>query len=195
MDSPLGNASSGYLAGQFLVAMPSMADPRFERSVIYVCAHSSEEAMGLIVNKPVDDLSFSDILKQLSIKPRSPACSEIFVHRGGPVGVQRGFVLHSTDYHQEDGTLKVSGDVALSATTEILRAIAEGSGPNHYFMALGYAGWGPGQLDEEIKSNAWLNVPADADILFSADCEKKWDSALAQLGISAHMLSADAGHA
>ncbi len=195
MISPLDNAASGYLVGQFLVAMPSMADPRFERSVIYVCAHSSEEAMGLIVNKPVDDLSFSDILSQLNIKPRSPACSEIFVHRGGPVGVQRGFVLHSTDYYQEDGTLKVSGDVALSATTEILRAIAEGSGPNHYFMALGYAGWGPGQLDEEIKNNAWLNVPADADILFSPDCEKKWDSALAKLGISAHMLSADAGHA
>lgn len=195
MNSSLDKMSSDYLVGQFLVAMPSMADPRFERSVIYMCAHSPEEAMGLIINKPVDDLCFADILKQLDIKPRSPTSSDIYVHRGGPVGVQRGFVLHSTDYHQDDGTMKVSGNVALSATTEILRAIAEGSGPDQYFMALGYAGWGPGQLDEEIKNNAWLNVPADAGILFSLDCEKKWDSALAKLGISAHMLSGQAGHA
>jgi len=187
--------SSGYLVDQFLVAMPSMTDPRFERSVIYMCAHSPEEAVGLIVNKPVDNLCFADLLKQLDIKPRSPASSEIYVHRGGPVGAQRGFVLHSNDYHRDDGTMKVSGDIALSATTEILRAIAEGSGPDKYFMALGYAGWGPGQLDDEIKNNAWLTVPADAGILFSLDCERKWDSALAKLGISAHMLSGQAGHA
>ena len=195
MDTPLDKTSSGYLAGQFLVAMPSMADPRFERSVIYMCAHSPDEAMGLIVNKPVDDLCFSDILEQFHIKPQSPTCSEIYVHRGGPVGVRRGFVLHSTDYHQEDGTMKVSDDIALSATTEVLRAIAEGGGPDHYFMALGYAGWGPGQLDEEIKRNAWLSVPADVEILFSPDCAKKWDLALAKLGISAHMLSGEAGNA
>ncbi len=195
MDTPLDTFSSGYLAGQFLLAMPSMADPRFERSVIYMCAHSPEEAMGLIINKPVDDLNFTDILKQLDIKPKSPACSEIYVHRGGPVGARRGFVLHSTDYHQDDGTMKVSDDIALSATTEILRAIAEGSGPDQYFMALGYAGWGPGQLDEEIKNNAWLSVPADAEILFARDCTKKWDLALAKLGIAAHSLSGQAGHA
>ncbi len=195
MDMSLGKISSGYLVGQFLVAMPSMADPRFERSVIYMCAHSSDEAIGLIVNKPVDDLCFADILEQLNIKPRSPTCSEIYVHGGGPVGVRRGFVLHSTDYHQEDGTMKVGDDIALSATTEVLRAIAEGSGPNHYFMALGYAGWGPGQLDEEIKRNAWLSVPADAEILFSPDYARKWDLALAKLGISPHMLSGEAGNA
>lgn len=195
MESPTDKITSGYLTGQFLVAMPSMTDPRFERSVIYMCAHSPEEAMGLIVNKPVDDLCFADILKQLDIKPHSAASSEIYVHRGGPVGARRGFVLHSTDYYQEDGTMKVSGDIALSATTEILRAIAEGNGPDHYFMALGYAGWGAGQLDEEIKNNAWLSVPADAGILFSPDCEKKWDAALASLGISPHMLSGQSGRA
>lgn len=136
MGTPLDNTSSGYLAGQFLVAMPSMADPRFDRSVIYMCAHSPDEAMGLIINKPVEDLSFSDVLEQLDIKPRTATCSEIYVHRGGPVGMRRGFVLHSTDYFQEDGTMKVSDDIALSATTEILRAIAEGNGPDHYLSLI-----------------------------------------------------------
>ncbi|HCX14544.1 MAG TPA: YqgE/AlgH family protein [Rhodospirillaceae bacterium] len=195
MSSPQYKLSSSYLTGQFLLAMPSMADPRFERSVIYICTHSPDEAMGLIINKQVDDLCFIDILEQLGIQPKSPTCSEIYVHRGGPVGSRRGFVLHSTDYHQDDGTMKVSNDIALSATTEILRAIAEGNGPDNYFMALGYAGWGAGQLDEEIKNNAWLNVPADAEILFSQDCSNKWHLALAKLGISEHMLSGQAGHA
>jgi putative transcriptional regulator len=188
-------SSSGYLAGQFLIAMPTMADPRFERAVIYMCAHSSDEAMGLIINKPVEDLSFADLLTQLDITPQAPVCSEIFVHQGGPVGVRRGFVLHSTDYYQDDGTMKVSDSIALSATTEILRAIAEGNGPDSYLMALGYAGWGPGQLDEEIKNNAWLCVPADVGILFSPDCNKKWDLALGKLGIAPHMLSTQAGSA
>ncbi|MEQ9449440.1 MAG: YqgE/AlgH family protein [Rhodospirillaceae bacterium] len=195
MSTPLGKTSPGYMAGQFLVAMPGMADPRFDRTVIYMCAHSPDEAMGIVVNKPAEDLRFADILEQLDIKPRTPSCSEIYVHRGGPVGMRRGFVLHSTDYYQEDGTMKVSDDIALSATTEILRAIAEGSGPDHYLMALGYAGWGPGQLDEEIKRNAWLNVPADANLLFSPDYANKWDLVLAKLGISPHMLSGQAGHA
>jgi putative transcriptional regulator len=185
--------SSTYLVGQFLVAMPSMTDPRFENTVIYMCHHAADGAMGLIINRTIEDLAFTDILTQLDIKPSS-GCDEIRVHRGGPVETSRGFVLHSTDY-KRDGTLIVNEDIALSATTEILRAIADGAGPNRSLMALGYAGWGEGQLDDEIKRNAWLNVTADADLLFSEDVGTKWVRALGKLGINPAMLSASAGHA
>lgn len=185
--------SSSYLVGQFLVSMPAMADPRFESTVIYMCHHAADGAMGLIINRPIEDLVFSDILSQLDIKP-GRGCEEIRVHRGGPVETSRGFVLHSTDYNRE-GTLKVSDEIALSATTEILRAIATGDGPMRSLMALGYAGWGEGQLDEEIKRNAWLSVPADSDLLFSDDVSNKWSRALGKLGINPAMLSASAGHA
>ncbi|MCB2108666.1 MAG: YqgE/AlgH family protein [Rhodobacteraceae bacterium] len=186
-------ASSDYLTGQFLVAMPAMGDPQFERTVIYLCHHAAEGAMGLIVNKPLTDLKFPDVLEQLKIEPTEP-CDRILVHRGGPVDRARGFVLHSTDYDNQ-GTLKVNDAVALSATTEILRAIANGQGPRHSLMALGYSGWGEGQLDNEIKQNAWLNVPADEDLLFSIDVDKKWERALGKLGISPALLSGTAGHA
>ncbi len=186
--------TSGYLTGHLLVAMPTMADPRFHHTVIYVCAHSSEGAMGLIVNKPLNDLRFTDILSQLKIVPRSNSCSQINVHRGGPVEIQRGFVLHTSDY-QKTGTVVVNEDIALSATTEILKDIAEGYGPNRNLMALGYSGWGPDQLDEEIKRNAWLCVPADAGLLFSDGYDHKWDMALSRLGIAAHRLSTQVGHA
>lgn len=186
--------TTGYLTGQLLIAMPAMADPRFHRTVIYICAHSAEGAMGLIVNKPLEDLSFADVLDQLKITPRAGGCSAIHVHRGGPVEVQRGFVLHSADY-QKSGTVMVNDDIALSATTEILKDIAEGAGPHRNLMALGYSGWGPSQLDEEIKRNAWLNVPTDANFLFSDDGDHKWDMALARLGIAAQQLSSEAGHA
>jgi putative transcriptional regulator len=189
-----GVQTSGYLTGHLLVAMPTMADPRFHHTVIYVCAHSSEGAMGLIVNKPLNDLRFTDILSQLKIVPRSNNCSQINVHRGGPVEVQRGFVLHTSDY-QKTGTVVVNEDIALSATTEILKDIAEGYGPHRNLMALGYSGWGPNQLDEEIKNNAWLCVPADAGLLFSDGYDHKWDMALARLGIAAHRLSTQVGHA
>jgi putative transcriptional regulator len=184
---------SGYLVGQFLVAMPTMGDPRFERTVIYMCAHSAEGAMGLIVNKPIRDLKLPDILSQLGIETTAP-CERIHIHRGGPVETARGFVLHSADYERE-GTLKVNSEICLSATTEILRAIAAGDGPQRSLMALGYSGWGRGQLDEEIKQNAWLNVPADEELLFSDDFEHKWERALAKIGVSAALLSGSAGRA
>ena len=185
----------GYLTGQLLVAMPSMADPRFERAVIYMCVHSLDEgAMGLIVNKPLPDVHFGDILQNLNIKPRGTACGDIKVHRGGPVQTQMGFILHSGDY-QKAGTLAVDSEICLSTTTEVLKAIAEGSGPQRNLMALGYAGWDSRQLDEEIKRNAWLNVPADVDLLFSSDYDSKWRKALAKLGVAAHQLSSEAGHA
>ncbi len=194
MGSFAARNSSTYLTGQFLVAMPGMADPRFHRAVIYVCAHTAENAMGLVVNKPMQDLRFVDILENLNITPRSGTCTAIHVHRGGPVERQRGFVLHSAEY-KRDGTLVLNEEIALSATTEILKAIADGSGPNQNLMALGYSGWGPGQLDDEIKRNAWMTVPAKRDLLFSGDFDKKWEQALASIGISPHMLTSQAGHA
>jgi putative transcriptional regulator len=173
--------------------MPGMADPRFENTVIYMCHHASDGAMGLIVNRSLEDIAFSDILGQLDIKA-GRSCDHIRVHRGGPVETSRGFVLHTADYKRE-GTLIVSDAIALSATTEVLRAIAYGEGPSRSLMALGYAGWGEGQLDEEIKHNAWLSVPADLDLLFSPDLGGKWTGALGKLGINPAMLSASAGHA
>jgi len=193
MGSSKKASASGYLAGQFLVAMPAMADPRFERSVIYLCAHSADGAMGLIVNKPMKDIKLPEILGQLGIETKS-GCDKIQIHRGGPVETARGFVLHSADYDR-DGTLKVDSDICLSATTDILRAIASGDGPRQSLMALGYSGWGRGQLDEEIKQNAWLNVPGDEALLFSEDFELKWERVLAKIGVSPHLLSGEAGHA
>jgi putative transcriptional regulator len=195
MGSSRSRIATGYLTGQLLVAMPGMSDPRFEKAVVYMCVHSLEEgAMGLIVNKPLPEVRFGDILENLKITARSNNCAQIQVHRGGPVQTQLGFILHSGDY-QKDGTLAVDSEISLSTTTDILRAIAEGTGPHRNLMALGYAGWDSRQLDDEIKRNAWLNVPADPDLLFSTDYEGKWSKALAKLGIAAHMLSSTAGHA
>ena len=190
-----GKGSTGYLTGQLLVAMPGMTDPRFERAVIYMCVHSLEEgAMGLIINKPLPDVRFGDILSNVKIKPQSNSCAQVQVHRGGPVQTQLGFILHSGDY-QKAGTLVIDSEICLSTTTDILRAIAEGTGPDRNLMALGYAGWDSRQLDDEIKRNAWLNVPADMDLLFAQDYDAKWSRALAKIGIAAHQLSSEAGHA
>ncbi|MBK8174111.1 MAG: YqgE/AlgH family protein [Rhodospirillales bacterium] len=181
------------LVGQLLIAMPGMRDPRFVKSVIYICAHSAEGAMGLVVNRTIDSLSFADMLKQLGIEA-SDIQPTIRIHCGGPVETGRGFVLHSPDYKQ-DGTLVVAADVSLTATTDILRAIAGGEGPRRHLLALGYAGWGPGQLDGEIRANGWLHVAADDDLVFDQDLESKWERAMAKLGIDPRMLSEEAGHA
>jgi len=182
-----------YLTGHLLIAMPSMPDERFARSVIYVCVHNDEGAMGLVVNKALDSLSFPDLLEQLDIE--SPADDKpIRVQFGGPVETARGFVLHSTDYHNE-GTMVVNDQVALTATIDILKAIAKGEGPRHSMLALGYAGWGPGQLDNEIRENGWLSVDADDSLLFDADLDERWAKAMAKIGIDPSMLSDEAGHA
>lgn len=195
MGSSRSKAVAGYLTGQFLVAMPGMTDPRFEKAVIYMCVHSEDEgALGLVVNKPLRDVRFGDILQNLNIKPLSTTCADIQVHRGGPVQTTHGFILHTADY-QKAGTRAVDSAICLSTSTEILKAIADGSGPHRNLMALGYAGWDPRQLDDEIKRNAWLNVPADADLLFSKDYDGKWEKALGKLGIASHMLSSEVGHA
>ena len=184
---------NNYLSGQLLIAMPSMADPRFEKSVIYICAHNSDGAMGLLVNRPIEDLSLPQLLGQLEID-LSAEISPVRVMFGGPVEQGRGFVLHSSDYLQ-DASLVVDENVVLTATVEILQAIAEGSGPKKYLLALGYAGWEAGQLDSEIKNNGWLSVGSDNDLIFGSDIESKWLNAMTKIGINPYMLSDNAGHA
>ncbi len=184
---------SAYLAGQCLVAMPAMDDPRFARVVIYVCAHTAEGAMGIVLNRVLESITFPDLLEQLGIQS-TPECERIQVHFGGPVEAGRGFVLHSSDYAQE-ATMMVDTETALTATVDVLKAIAGGMGPRRRILALGYAGWSPGQLDAEMRNNMWLTVPADEELVFGEDMTRKWDRALRKLGIDITMLSGDAGHA
>lgn len=183
----------GYLEGRLLVAMPTMSDARFERSVILVCSHSESGAMGLVINKAFEELTFTDLLSQLNIEDRG-GHEQIRVHFGGPVETGRGFVLHSTDVMQ-DGSLIVGGDVALTATVDMLKAIAAGDGPSQRLLALGYAGWAPGQLETEIQTNGWLIVDPDPDLIFGSRLDQKWQQAVAKLGIDVSLLSMDAGHA
>lgn len=185
--------SSEYLTGQLLIAMPGMMDPRFQRTVIYMCAHNEDGAMGLVVNRLFGSVTFEDLLEQLELEVEEPV-TNMPVHYGGPVESGRGFVLHSTDYVRE-GTLVVDDEVALTATIDILRAISEDRGPRRNILLLGYAGWGPGQLDAEIQANGWLNVPCDEDLLFDPDLDTKWERSIAKLGVSLSMLSGEAGHA
>lgn len=185
--------ASGYMSGQLLIAMPSMADPRFARTVIYLCAHSDQGAMGLVINRPMPQITFVDLLEQLDIETEGTVEDQV-VNFGGPVESGRGFVLHSGDF-QREGTMMVDDAVGLTATVDILRAIAAGDGPEHHLLALGYAGWGPGQLDSEIQTNGWLHAPADGAILFDHDLSTKWERSIAKLGVTPAMLSGDAGHA
>lgn len=188
------SSEARHLDGRLLVAMPSMGDPRFDRSVIYICAHSDNGAMGLIVNKPAADLKFSDLLDQLDIKADRPI-EGIDVHYGGPVEHGRGFVLHSRDYGSEDSTLTVNDEFGMTATLDILEDISQGFGPQSCLLALGYAGWGPGQLEGEIRENGWLICDADASLVFSADHEGKWAAAMKQIGIDPRVLSMEGGRA
>ena len=188
-----GDRDDGYLTGQFLIAMPTMGDPRFERTVIYMCAHSADGAMGLVVNRVASEIDFPELLNQLEIETdgiKTPTP----VLMGGPVETGRGFVLHSMDYSQ-DSTLKVTDEVGLTATVDILRAIAEGDGPAKSLLTLGYSGWSSGQLDNEIQANGWLNVSSDTSILFDEDLNRKWERAVRKVGIDPSFLSAEAGHA
>jgi putative transcriptional regulator len=182
------------LAGKVLLAMPGMGDPRFERSVIFLCAHSEDGAMGLIVNRPAPDLSFGQLLSQLSIDHAEGAAAPQ-VHLGGPVEHGRGFVLHSDDYAREDATLPVPGGFGMTATTDVLEDIASGAGPRSALLALGYSGWGPGQLEGELAANAWLVGDAFPDLVFGADSPGKWGAVLARMGIDPITLSGSAGRA
>lgn len=196
-----GKGAAGTLEGQLLVAMPSMTDKRFARSVIYVCAHSDEGAMGLIVNQRATNISAPDLLERLGISTRgdddtvSNDIMELSIQVGGPVETGRGFVLHSADYFAADSTLTIEQGVCLTATIDILRAIAQGNGPDRAILALGYSGWSPGQLESEIQANGWLNCPADPDLIFDDDLDTKYARAMAKLGIDLSHLVSDAGHA
>jgi putative transcriptional regulator len=184
------------LKGQLLVAMPTMTDKRFARSVIYMCAHSAEGAMGLIINQRAKDITFGELLRQFEIKGvRRAGRLRREVHIGGPVETSRGFVLHSSEYVGDDSTLRVGSGVSLTVTVDILRAIANGSGPDRSILALGYAAWSPGQLENEIRGNGWLHCPADTDLVFDQALEAKYERAMSRIGVDAAFLVSDYGHA
>lgn len=192
---------SGFLDGQLLVAMPRMSDRRFARSVIYLCAHSEEGAMGLIINQRANHITAPDLLERLGIEARSEddeVAGDILslsIQVGGPVETGRGFVLHSGDYFSEDSTLAIESGICLTATVDILKAIAAGKGPDKALLALGYSGWSPGQLESEIHANGWLSCPADPEIVFGTDLESKYARTMAKLGVNLSHLVNDAGHA
>jgi putative transcriptional regulator len=183
------------LTGQLLVSMPQMEDPFFARSVVYLCEHNEETgAMGLIVNRTIEALTIDELYEQLKIAPVTDTGQAQPVHFGGPVSTGQGFVLHSADY-REEATLGIGEEFALTATLDILRAMATGGGPRQGLVALGYAGWGPGQLDAEIQANGWLVVAADTALVFGTEVDSKWQRALAKLGVSPEMLSGESGRA
>lgn len=198
---PLSGERRGFLDGQMLVAMPGMQDERFVRSVIYICAHSSDGAMGLIVNRRAPNIQLPELLTQLKLIEddeliRLPgSAGRIEVMHGGPVEKSRGFVLHSTDFFLDHSSLPIDDGIAMTITIDILKAIAEGRGPETAMVALGYAGWGPGQLEREIQENGWLHCPPDADLIFGSKHDSKYERAMRSIGIDPRMLSAEAGRA
>jgi putative transcriptional regulator len=197
----LFHAHGGFLDGQMLVAMPGMLDERFARSVIYLCAHSEDGAMGIVINRPANAVKFPDLLVQLDViekedvirLPRMAGSMQVL--KGGPVETERGFVLHTNDFFIDNSTLPIDKGVSLTATVDILRAIAAGSGPDRAVLALGYAGWQAGQLESEMQHNGWLNVPADTSLIFDAALDSKYERAIQYFGIDLARLSSQAGHA
>jgi putative transcriptional regulator len=195
-----GSSPRGFLDGKILIASPAMRDERFTRAVIYVCAHSSEGAMGIVVNQPARNIKFADLLQQLGIVEtqadiKRPRGAPIRVLNGGPVESGRGFVLHTNDVFIHNSTLPIEDNICLTATLDILRSIASGEGPEQALLALGYAGWGAGQLEQEIQANGWLHCDSDAAILFDGAAETKYERALLKIGVTPGMLSSEAGHA
>ena len=195
------STNRGFLDGQMLIATPTMQDERFARSVIYMCAHSAEGAMGIIVNQPAVNITFPDLLVQLDVIPAGelielpPYAGTLLVLKGGPVETGRGFVLHSADFFIENSTMPIDDSICLTATLDILKAIARGKGPASAVLALGYAGWAPGQLETEIHNNGWLHCSPDADLIFGADSAAKYNLAMRKIGIHPGRLSSEAGHA
>jgi putative transcriptional regulator len=198
---PLFHSHGGFLDGQMLVAMPGMADERFARSVIYLCAHSEEGAMGIVINRPAHTVKFPELLVQLDVIEQDEAirlpgkAGAVQVLKGGPVETGRGFVLHTNDFFIDNSTLSIDEGISLTATVDILRAIANGSGPDRAILALGYAGWSAGQLEAEMQHNGWLNVPADMALIFDEGLDSKYERAVGNLGIDLARLSTQAGHA
>ena len=186
--------SDGFLTGKLLIAMPGMSDPRFEKSVIFMCSHSAQGALGLIVNKPIEGLPFRELMSKMDI-PVSDATPRTTVMFGGPVDTDRGYVLHSNERSNSPSTLPVTEQIALTPTIDILRAIARGEGPQQFLFALGYAGWGSGQIEDEIAANGWVHCDSDSGIVFQNDVSSKWVLAFAKLGAKISGLSSDVGHA
>ncbi len=181
------------LTDHFLIAMPGLADPNFHKTVTYVCAHNEEGAMGITINRPLD-LLLTDVFEQMQLKTSDPAIGGQIIYQGGPVQTDRGFVLHNpkTDW---DSSLSISEQINMTTSRDVLQAIAEGKGPDHSLIALGYAGWGAGQLEAELLQNAWISGPADADIIFNTPTEQRWERAARLLGIDIDLISTDVGHA
>lgn len=196
---PTNKATS--LKGKILIAMPDMEDSRFHRTIIYICEHSPKGTMGLILNRSMQSMSFIDVLQQVHVLEEDStvllpsAANRIMVHKGGPVETGRGFVLHSSDYHLDQVTHQIDEDISLTETLEILKALASGEGPQHAFLALGYAGWSGGQLENEIRQNGWLHTQGSQELVFGNDLDAKYKAALADLGIDLALLSSSAGHA
>ena len=189
----VAGTNAGYLTGQILIAMPAMTDPRFTKSVIYICVHNEEGAMGLVVNKTIDSLAFPELLKQLDIGVHG-IIGDRPIYHCGPLDTGRGFILHSLDY-QQDSTISITEGLGLTVTIDVLSDIAENRGPAQSLLALGYAGWGPNQLDDEIQQNAWLQSSADRELIFNLQNDKKWECAISSIGIDLSLLSAETGHA
>lgn len=195
---PEKRGATGYLEGQVLIAMPNMPDPKMEQATIFLCAHSERGAMGLVLNKLVGNMSFTDLLRQLRIMTPGQRIEGVPVQFGGPVETGRGFVLHSPDYSAGDSTMKIGapgGQLGLTATVDVVKAIAEGRGPRASMLALGYAGWGAGELESQIQRNAWLTCPPDDYLLFGRHYQNKWEHGIRKLGISPSQLSRDTGRA
>jgi putative transcriptional regulator len=191
---PQTESGESFLEGKLLIAMPGMPDPRFEKSVIFMCAHSAKGAMGLIVNKPIDGLSFHELMSKFNIDVTNTARNTPILF-GGPVQIGRGFVLHSSDYGSNESTLAITSEISLTATTDILEAISHGHGPSKSMLALGYAGWGTGQIENEILANGWIHCDADPSLIFDTEHDAKWQTAIGKLGADVSGLSADAGRA
>jgi len=192
--------SRGFLDGKFLIAMPTMRDERFARSLIYVCAHSREGAMGIVVNQPANNIRFSELLTQLGVVATAseivpPRSGPMRVLKGGPVETGRGFVLHTDDVFLDNVSLPIASGICLTATLDILKIIATGEGPAAAVLALGYAGWSAGQLEAEINANGWLHCDGDPDLIFDTGADTKYERALRKIGITPGRLSHDAGHA
>ncbi len=183
-----------YLTGRLLLAMPAMGDPRFHKAVIYMCAHDENGAMGLVINHVLPGIDLTQLLEQLNITPEQDKTPDTPVLSGGPVETARGFVLHSSDFSQSD-TIKIDEKFSVTGTIDALKTIASGEGPDKMLFILGYAGWGSGQLDQEIQQNAWLVTDADPELIFAAAPDEKWDKAIGQMGIDPAMLSGQAGRA
>lgn len=184
---------SGYVTGQFLLAMPHMQDPRYEKAVIYICGHDTNGAMGIVVNKHLGDLTLKGLLEYLNL-PKESINRDLPIYFGGPIDTGRGFVLHSDDF-THPGTVPLGNHIALTATVDVLQSIAGGNGPKDCLLAMGYVGWGPGQLDSELHSNRWLQVEADAETLFHVPIEYRWEKAIAKLGVTPENLSDEFGQA